>query len=321
MKLTVLICTHNRRELLARTVDSLFAAEKPAQIRPQLVIAANACSDDTHDYLGHLASQRLADWDFRWLPVPTPGKSQALNAALPGLDTDWVVLIDDDHRIPDEFLQRIDAVIQSQPEADLICGCVRPDWSGNEPDWVHERGKYRIYPVPVPHFEPFDQPRELNQNDPIPGGGNLMLSARVVRANGGFSTDLGPVADGLAGSEDTDYVLRALATGFKLYYDPSIVQYHYVDPTRLKLGYVLRKAYERSCSVTRVKTDGSRPPRHLWRKLANYALGGLFAFNVKRARFFAVRVAATLGEIQAYKLGPPSENLPAGNATEPHEIR
>lgn len=308
MKLCVVICTHNRRALLEKTIHSLMASRRPPHIKLELMVVANACSDDTQHYLEQLGREGNPGWSLRWREEPKPGKSHALNSTLPQLEADWIALVDDDHRISDDFLLRIGRVITEQPGADMICGCIRPDWRGNEPDWVRDRGPYRIYPVPVPHFEPFDNARDLGADDPIPGGGNLVLKAAVPRRIGPFSTELGPVEDGLAGSEDTDFVLRALAVGFSLRYDPSIIQFHFVDPHRLRFGYVLRKAYQRSCSVTRVKTSGGPTPRHLWRKLAEYALRGLFAFAPKRVRFFSVRVAATLGEIRAYRLGPPARD-------------
>ena len=44
--LTVLICTHNRVELLQRAIRSLNAARRPT-LPVQILVAANACTDDT----------------------------------------------------------------------------------------------------------------------------------------------------------------------------------------------------------------------------------------------------------------------------------
>ena len=45
-KLTILICTHNRADLLERVLVSLNAAKRP--VTPvQILVAANACTDDT----------------------------------------------------------------------------------------------------------------------------------------------------------------------------------------------------------------------------------------------------------------------------------
>ena len=44
--LTILICTHNRADLLERVLVSLNDAKRPA-IPVQILVAANACTDDT----------------------------------------------------------------------------------------------------------------------------------------------------------------------------------------------------------------------------------------------------------------------------------
>ena len=49
--LTILICTHNRADLLARVIDSLESARQPAGWSVRLFVVANACTDGTHDFL------------------------------------------------------------------------------------------------------------------------------------------------------------------------------------------------------------------------------------------------------------------------------
>src|SRR3569832_1289905 len=96
--LTVLICTHNRVDLLERAIASLNAAQRPA-IPVQILVAANACTDNT--------VERMRDYHCRCDPVslplrlivvPTPGKSHAHNQALPQFDSDLGAFADDDHR-------------------------------------------------------------------------------------------------------------------------------------------------------------------------------------------------------------------------------
>ncbi|MCK5356030.1 MAG: hypothetical protein KAJ63_13005, partial [Methyloprofundus sp.] len=49
----VLICTHNRMELLERAINYLNKAERPADYKISLFVVANACSDETQHYLTH----------------------------------------------------------------------------------------------------------------------------------------------------------------------------------------------------------------------------------------------------------------------------
>ncbi len=298
-QLTVLICTHNRAGLLERVLASLNAARRPA-IPVQILVAANACSDDTMERLqAYQARQAESGWlPLRLIEVPTPGKSHALNEAIPLIHSELIAFVDDDHRVDTDYLTAIERAAQAWPDAGLYCGRILPDWDGSEPAWVHDDGPYRIYPLPVPRFDQGDTPREITaEAGPIPGGGNLVVRHRVFELAGQFSTQLGPHGHDLGGGEDSEYVLRALSRGEHCQYAPDIVQHHFVDTERLRLRYLLKKSYQRSRSTSRIRGNG-RVPLFMWRKLAVYAFHGLFSVGWIKRRFYWVRTAAALGEVQ-----------------------
>lgn len=305
--LTVLIATHNRAELLARTLRYINEARRPAGWQIDILVAANACSDNTHGLLeqyacdapeGGTAQGRLR---LRWIAELRAGKSYALNAAMPLIATDRTALVDDDHRVDTAYFEGICAAADAFPEADILCGRILPDWDGSEPGWVHDQGPYRIYPLPVPRYDLGDQPVRSPQRTATPGGGNLVLRTSLFKTVGDFSVEYGPVGRSLAGAEDQQWVLRAIAAGAVVQYVPGIVQYHYVDRTRLRTAYLVEKAYERSASVVRLAGASQRGgilPGYLVRKVAQYGLAAVFASDGQKRRFYMVRLAASLGEIK-----------------------
>lgn len=316
--LTVLICTHDRASLLARALDSLDAAERPAGWSVDILVAANACRDGTHDLLGRRATAAAPALPLAWFAEPVPGKSNALNSAMPRIEGDVVAFVDDDHRVDAGYLTAICEAAEAYPTADLYCGRILPDWDGTEPAWVHDTGPYRIYPLPVPRFDQGPAARELTPDQAIPGGGNLALRTPWLQRVGRFAIELGPTGHDLGGSEDLDWVLRALRLGARLRYVPGMVQYHYVDTSRLALGYMVRKAYKRTASTVRVEprpAGGARVPRYLFRKVAVYGFNALTALNAARRRFFLVRTAAALGEISGHLHRPPLQDAAATSAS------
>lgn len=308
MKLTVLICTHNREGLLARVLDSLQAAAHPAAWTVRILVVANACNDGTHALLEaeRQASQRESSrFSVEWLAEPKPGKSNALNTAIPLLmDSDVVAFVDDDHRVDGQYLAHICRTMEAYPDVTMFCGRIVADWQGTEPAWVHDHGPYRIYPAPVQEQAFGPVAREiLAKDDEFPGGGNLFLRPRVFSRIGGFSTDLGPKGHDLGGGEDTAFVLKALQHGEHLRYVPEVFQYHYVDSTRLSFPYLLEKAYQRSRSSAQVLHEGrsGSVPLYMWRKLVGYALKAVTPPNRPRVRFYLMRMASTLGEIRGLR--------------------
>jgi len=303
MRLTVLICTHNRRELLAKTLASLNRCCLPEGDEVTLLVAANACSDDTHSFLDDYCfnQDKNGDISLEWVEVATPGKSHALNHALPMIRSSLIAFVDDDHRVDVNYLASILEAARGYPEATIFCGRILPDWDGWEPAWAHEEGSLAIYPLPVPRYDQGLEPRPVGMEGPLPGGGNIFMRREVFDRIGTFSTELGPHGHDLGGGEDSDYMHRALHQGERLQYVPSMVQYHFVETDRFNLRYLILKSFQRSRSVTRVRyADGRKLPMYLWRKLGTYAWQLATSLHWSATRFYLVRIAATMGEISAY---------------------
>jgi glycosyltransferase involved in cell wall biosynthesis len=307
--LTVLISSHNRAGLLDRTLRYLNEARHPGDWAVDVLVVANACTDRTHTLLDLYAcaasdsATRGGRLRLRWVAEPRTGKSHALNCATPLLTSEWVALVDDDHRVDSAYLESVCRAAEAYPQTDILCGRILPDWDGSEPAWVHDDGRYRIYPLPVPRYDLGDRPLASPHETATPGGGNLVLRTALFDRIGDFSTVYGPVGRGLGGAEDHEWVLRAIAAGANVQYVPDIVQYHYVDPARLKLGYLVRKAYERSASAVRLGGSGDGSglvPAYMIRKAGVYSIAALTSAGPQQRRFQLVRLAASFGEIKGY---------------------
>lgn len=301
--LTVLICTHNRAMLLGKLIASLDAARCPAE-GVEILVVANRCSDGTHALLYARAGSTAGGPPLRWVAEPVAGKSHALNRGMPEVRTPLVAFIDDDQRVDEGYLEAACQAAREHADADLFCGRLIPDWDGQEPPWVHDKGRYRIYPLPTPDFSPGDQPRVLAAGGPLPGGGNLIARTPWLAKVGDFAVDLGPVGHDLGGAEDYDWLMRALRLGARLMYVPALLQYHVVEAERLTVGYLMRKAYKRSAGAIGLHPPASPVdgvPGHAYRKLAGYALSALTAWRADRRRFYLIRTAAAAGEIAGYR--------------------
>lgn len=304
--LTVLICTHNRLTLLQRAIDFLNKANRPKDCKISLLVAANACTDETVNYLKQYQhTGNRFQLPLTWIEESKPGKSNALNSAIPRLDTVAVAMVDDDHRVDSNYFIAIDKALTNYPDADFFCGKIIPDWNGSEPQWVHDQGKYRIYPLPVPRFELGEQAIQVNREIAVPGGGNLAIRTTLFNKVGYFSTELGPVGHNLSGGEDYQWVVRAYSAGATLQYIPDMIQYHYVENQRLVTRYLVKKSFERTASVTQLSQaaqtyTGPLFPRYLLKKAISYLLHLIFSLPNSARRFYLVRLAAALGEISGF---------------------
>ncbi|MEM6579679.1 MAG: glycosyltransferase family A protein [Pseudomonadota bacterium] len=303
----VLICTHNREELLERALASLNCCVRPDNCRTAIFVVANACSDGTSELLNSYIRDSESSGvrlPLAWMNDPIAGKSHALNTALPLASAPLVAFVDDDHRIDKGYLNAVWQASQSEHEADFFCGRILPDWDGTEPDWVHDEGRYRIYPLPVPRFDLGEQPFFIEPGAATPGGGNLAIRYASYEKNGPFDLDLGPRGHNLGGAEDIEWVRRGVAAGAKVYYVPDMLQYHFVESERMTTSYVMRKAYERSASTFRIAPVSGGPkslPPYMVRKAIMYGINALISISNRRRRFYLTRLSAALGEIKGFR--------------------
>ncbi len=305
MHLTIVICTYNRAILLRKTLESLNQTNRPSGFEVEILVIANACTDNTKEILdSYKADASDKGWlPLRWEEESNPGKSFALNYAISKITTPVIVFVDDDHRVSENWLVVVCRALQEYPEIPCFCGRILPDWNGKEPAWVHDNGQFRIRPYPVPNFDLGNEPLELNLGMYIPGGGNLFLRRSVFDRIGLFSEQLGPMKHNLNGGEDVDFVVRAIKRGERFLYVPDAVQYHYVDYDRLTLQYLVKKAYKRSSVSRQVISSPSKNvissvPLFLYRQVVGRLLKAIFSINQNKRRFYLVKLASALGEIE-----------------------
>lgn len=300
LNLTVVICTHNRANLLLKAVESIYSAIIPSNCKIRLIVIANACNDDTVILLESFKENKLfsRNISFDYYLEPIPGKSHALNHSINLIEDGYICFIDDDQIIDTYYFDAIISAIEKYTNAFIFCGRIFPDWKGDEPEWVHLKGKYRIYPLPFPFFDL--GPKSLlipSDSKALPSGGNCIIHKSVFNKIGVFSTLLGPNGHNLMGSEDTDFFQRAIDYGESIRYIPDIKQLHYVDKNRLNLKYLLVMCFKRNLSITASSKYKTPAPLYLYRQLISNLCNILFSFNINKLRFNLMRCFSTLGEI------------------------
>lgn len=100
LPVTIVIPTHDRRPVLARTLDALSRQTCPDGTF-EVVVAANACTDDTVTHVRALATP----YPLRVLDLPSPGAGAARNAGADAARAPLLVFLDDDVEVLPEFVE------------------------------------------------------------------------------------------------------------------------------------------------------------------------------------------------------------------------
>ena len=131
MKSFAVIATHDRRELLERTLDSLAQCRIPAGFVGTLVVE-NGGRAGTEE----IVRRAPATLGARYLFEPVGNKSRALNLALRATDDGLIIFLDDDVRMPPTLLE---SYVQSAVVAGrghFFGGPVAPDYEQAPPQWL-----------------------------------------------------------------------------------------------------------------------------------------------------------------------------------------
>lgn len=249
MKVTIILCTYNRCQKLARALASVAVSAVP-DVEWDVLVVDNNSKDATKGVVQEC--MRKFPGRFRYLFESQQGKSHALNAGILASQAEILAFMDDDVVVEANWLHNLTAPLRSG-EWDGSGGKILPDREFSPPAWLATEGRYSLTGM-LALFDQGNQPGRLQ--DP-PFGTNMAFLRSVFERFGDFRTDLGPCPGSEIRNEDTEFGRRVLAGGCRLRYVPSAVVFHDVESERLTKTYFLRFWYDHGRATAREWTEGS----------------------------------------------------------------
>jgi len=231
LRVSVIIATYNRAGLLDECLTHL--RRQPFGPDDEVIVADNASTDSTPVMVA--AHQSRAGVTLRYVHVPRPGKSFALQDAVAGASGDLLAFLDDDVLVDEGWLPAIRAAMQD-PAVTLAGGPVLPRWERPAPPWLDiGSGPYGrlASPIALLHYGP--AVCELGSRTLL--GANMAIRRAALDALGGFATHLGKLRGTLLSGEDADICDRVQQRGWKAVYRPDAIVRHWVPASRMRLGY------------------------------------------------------------------------------------
>ncbi|MDT0576997.1 glycosyltransferase family 2 protein [Croceicoccus sp. F390] len=132
VEVSVVVCTRNRAESLARMLRSLAAMDVPADLAWEVVIVDNGSTDDTPAVIEGFAD-RLP---IRRVMEAEPGLSVARNTGAANARGHYICWTDDDVEVGQEWLVAYLDAFAAFPDAAYFAGRVVPVYEGERPSWI-----------------------------------------------------------------------------------------------------------------------------------------------------------------------------------------
>jgi GT2 family glycosyltransferase len=217
--ISVVVCTRNRPEELARCLRSL---QNLSPVPQQIIVVDNAPNSDA-------TRQIVAQFSgIQYVLEPRPGLSVARNTGICHSIGDIIAFTDDDVLVHPDWIGRLQPGFQD-PRVMAVTGLMLPAELETEAQLIFHKGAggpgwgYRTIT-----FDPQFFADMKSRGVPvwrIGAGANMAFRRKAFDLVGYFDERLGAGASGC--SEDSEFWYRILAEGWLCRYEPSAVIYHY----------------------------------------------------------------------------------------------
>jgi succinoglycan biosynthesis protein ExoM len=293
--ITVSLCiaTHRRPEKLSELLQDLT---QQGRVPDEVIIVDN----DPAATAQPVAANRIqmgAPFPIRYEIQPQKNISLTRNRTVALASGEWLAFIDDDERAPASWLAQMLAAA-ARFNADGILGPVDPVVPQTAPAWIR-RGRFYEFPrMPTGTVIP---PNRLRF-------GNVLLRASLIRA---MPQPFDP-ALGLTGGEDGDLLSRLVLQGARIIWCDEAIVNEPVEPARLSLRWLLRRALSGGQDLARHALAGRYGEmsalgrsrfflRALLQALAAAALA-LVSLPIGRhlAAYWLTKLSANLGKLSVF---------------------
>jgi len=225
-KYSVVICTYNRAASLCRALQSMAAQQFDAS-RFEVVIVDNNSSDDTEEQVADFI-QNNPGLQVRYFKESNAGVSYARNRGVRESQGEYIVFLDDDETVWNDFLSHLDAFFKAYPHALLCAEPVVPLYEGTPPHWLSPYTEAMLTGA----YHKGEHVKYLKTSD-YPGTGHATFKRELFFKYGDFNTGLGRKGSSLLGGEDKDFFLRLINNGVTCYYVPEATIFHHIPSHKL----------------------------------------------------------------------------------------
>jgi glucosyl-dolichyl phosphate glucuronosyltransferase len=229
MQLSIVICTYNRSELLARSMESL-SSQSADRALFEVIVVDNNSTDNTQSVALDYCRQQP---NWRYLFQSNQGLSLARNMGCDAAQGDYVGYLDDDSVVSKEWITTALEIIATH-NPHIFGGPSFPFYLSPKPYWFLDSYGSMVYG---------SKARQLTRGEFL-SGKNIVFRRKMIYELGRFDPKLGMTGSQLGFGEETALILKAFESvqGLSYYYDPRLYVIHRVAPYKMQLLGMARRS-------------------------------------------------------------------------------
>jgi glycosyltransferase involved in cell wall biosynthesis len=234
IQLSVVVCTHNRAEMLATALQSLVQQSLDKRLY-EILVVDNASSDATPEVLRGFRA-RYREWNIVVTREDRLGLGYARNAGVSEARGSYVAFMDDDARADKDWLRLgLHCFEHVKPTPFVVGGSIFPFYAAPRPAWFKDEYEIRTWG---------EKSRFLGNTESF-SGSNIIVRKEIIEKYGGFGVQLGMQGAYLSVGEETILFekIRRHGSSGTLYYSPKLVMLHAVPSYKMTISYQLARAF------------------------------------------------------------------------------
>lgn len=259
--ISVAVCTYNRDELLTNVLQTL-CQQNLEKTCYEIIVVDNNSSDNTRAVAEQFCSNHS---NIHYCLETKQGLSNARNRGWQEALGDYVAYIDDDSKVPEQWLSVAKDIIDNVSPS-VFGGPFYAFYNTPKPRWFKDcYGSYELG----------NEARALAKEFIF--GGNIFLRRRLLASLGGFSNSFGMNGHKIGYGEEIvlQLKIRDTLSDQLFYYDPRLYVYHLVEAKKMTLRWRAQQGFAGGRNSYRVfNQDTRRVVRRglLWKKFVKILL-------------------------------------------------
>lgn len=228
LPISVIICTYNRAHLLRRTLHSL-THQTISNDRFEVIVVDDGSQDDTAKVC-EMMRYELPNLKY----ISAGSKISYASARNMGIETskgDYLLFTDDDCIPAEDWVER---TVDALGKVPIVAGAIA-SIATNYFKLCHN----------IAQFHPFMLGRRAGQVEFI-SGANMAFRRSILEELKGFKKGMGY-------AEDMDFILRARAMGYRIFFVPDTIVVH--DPDRTTLKAILKYSADHASATIRLRNQ------------------------------------------------------------------
>lgn len=225
--ISVVICCYNSCWIIARCLDALLRQRVGKDVKWEIVLVDNLCTDTTVDIALDILSRGAVDYSI--IEEDTPGLLNARVAGVKKAKYSYIIFCDDDNLLSDNYVDGMFRIMEANPEVGACGGRGIAEFQAEPHPMVVECiGNYAIG-------------SQKGSTMSLFGAGLCVRRDVTLRLyiQGGFILT-GRCGDVLLAGDDGELVKRIILCGYKITSTDELTFIHVLAARRLTLDYLLK---------------------------------------------------------------------------------